>query len=563
MRLAGRLLWRYLVTGRPLWGPGDNASFLHDATVDYRAKPRERLTRARWRRLLRRHLALTVPTALAIWDVRAAGLYVLLGACALTAYAAKALVAWWPQRVVERDYVIPTWEVVAKLIGARHSRRHARRAVVLPVGWGTDDDVAEAPELSVRIHLPVLALDERTKERIARAAAQRLGIREYAAQWTILGTRTWVDLSLKTHAPSALDFRDVRKLWVDASPTRPLVGLGPKRVPVYADLDNDGPHIGVSGGTGTGKSTLMRIILAKRVAAGAGLMVLDYKVISHPWAARIAREDPNRVRYLVDEEPINDAVMAVFTEFQRRREILKEQGAEALEGFRPVDVLVEELNSLAERLSKWWGHERRRVLAEAKADGLDAPYLPTVCPSVDALAALVQMGRELGIRVHFAGQRLDASALSPRNGGAIRESITNRFLAKYTRQTWRMLCDGVPFEAFPGGPRGIWTAVVGGEVTHFRVPVLSNEEAYELAMGGEAPAGSILGAGAVLEAHERKAVSWTLGEAWKQIPGCPSLDALRQAVQRAKLEPLGRRGNALLYDPAELRGLYARAIERL
>jgi hypothetical protein len=555
--------WRYLVTGRPLWGPGDNASFLHDATTDYRAGPVEKLTRARWRRLARRHAALTVPALLALWDWRATALYVLLAALAGGGYLSWVISLWWPQRAVRREFVYPTWLVIARIIDAPRGRRHAVRAVQLPAGYGSekDDETGEAPELVVRIHLPVVALDEGTQKRIAVAAGQRLGIPDVSASWVVKGTTTYVDLTPRAQVPRSLRFSEVRHYFDEASPTKPFLGLAAKRVPVYADLDNDGPHTGASGGSGTGKSTLMRIFLAKRVASGAGLVVCDFKVTSHPWARRIAQVDSSRVVYVTDEEPIFHAIMAVYAEFERRRELLKTD-PEALEGFRPVDLLVEELNSLASRLRTWWGHERRRQLAEAKENGEDM-YLPVVPPCIEALAALVQMGRELGIRVHFAAQRLDASALSPKDGGAVRESITNRFLAKYTRQTWAMLCGGVPFEAFPGGPRGIWTAVISGVVTHFRVPVLSNEEAYEIVMAGVAPSGPVLGAARWVPAAERKAVSMSLGEAWELIPGCPSLPALQKAVARAELVPTGKHRNAHLYDAAALFSLYGHPTEMI
>lgn len=545
-----RGVWRYLVTGRPLWGPGDNASFLRDATADHRGGPVERLSRARWRRVARRHAGITVPAGLALVDVRLVAAYVLLLAGIAVTVAARMLLRWWPQRAVRREYVVPTWTVVARILGVPARRREAIRAMRLPAGFGMEGTGEE--ELVVRIHLPMVALDEGTQKRIATAAGQRLGITDPAASWVIRGAHAHVDLSPRVHAPRSLAFADVRDYWEDASATRPFVGLGPKRVPVYADLDNDGPHIGVSGGTGTGKSTLLRIILARRVQSGAGLVVCDYKVNSHPFLRRIAAESPDRCVYAVDEEPISEAILAVFGEFERRRTLLKTD-ASALAYVRPIDLVIEELNSLAERLQKWWGHERRRILAEAKAMGEDAPYVPAVAPCVDALAALVQMGRELLIRCHFAAQRLDAAALSPRGGGAIRESITNRFLAGYTKATWNMLCAGVPFQAFPGGPRGIWTACVGGEVTFFRVPNLSNDEAYRLAMSGLEPTGPVIGAGRWVPASAIKKV--TLGEAWELI-GAPSLDALKQAVHRAGIESHGRRGNAYLYDVRDLEALY-------
>lgn len=541
-----RAAWRYLVTGRPVFGAGDNATFLHNATVDYRGGPIERLTHARWRRVLRRHAALTAPALLTCYDWQAAVVYVSLVAVAAITHGVLVLAAWWPQRQVRREYVYPTWTVIAKVIGQPGRRRDAVRAIALPDGFGTEDVGDE--ELSIRIHLPVVALDEGTRKRVADAAGQRLGIPDPSASWVVRGTSAYVDLSPCASVPRVLRFADVRTHWTDADATRPFVGMAPKRTPVYADLDNDGPHIGISGGTGTGKSTLLRIILAKRASSGAGIVVCDYKVNSHPFLRRLAREHPDRAVYVVDEEPISEAILAVFGEFQRRRELLKTD-PDALEHCRPIDLVIEELNSLAERLTKWWGHERRRILAEAKALDEDVPYVPTVAPCIDAMAALVQMGRELLVRVHFAAQRLDAAILSPRNGGAVRESITNRFLAKYTKKTWAMLCAGVPYQAFPGGPRGIWTAVVGDEVTHFRVPPLSDDEAYALALAGPVPSGPVIGAGRWAPVEPTRTVA--LGEAWELL-GAPSLDALRKAVNRAQLAPAGRKGNALLYDVREL-----------
>src|SRR5690349_12871513 len=63
-----RSLWRYFVTGKELAGRGDNATFLRDATEDYRHRPEEKLTRARWRRVTRRWVILGVPLVLlAVW----------------------------------------------------------------------------------------------------------------------------------------------------------------------------------------------------------------------------------------------------------------------------------------------------------------------------------------------------------------------------------------------------------------------------------------------------------------------------------------------------------------
>lgn len=576
--------WRFFVTGREVRGKGDNATWLHDATVDFRGRPVERLTRARWRRVAWRWVVLGVPWLLldahllallgravgsGAWWVSAPwlsllALYATLSACVGLAYLGHTLAGWWPQRDVRKAYVYPTWAVVSKVLGQRYSTKEAVHAVALPPGFGTEDGPDDEEELSVRIHLPVVPLDEGVKKRLAAAAGERLGMPDPSAAWLVKGDEAYVDLSPRALPPRHLLYAEVRDLVINADPARPLVGLAAGRRPVHADLDNDGPHIGISGGTGTGKSSILRVVLSRRVRAGAALVVCDYKVTSHKWARRIAGEDRARVLYVTDEEEISEAILAVFAEFSRRRDVLK-TNPDALDGFRDVDLLVEELNSLASMMRKWWGHERRRIVQEAKDAGESVPYVPTVPPAVDALAALVQMGRELRIRVHFAAQRLDASALAPKDGGAIRESITNRFLAKYTKAAWNMLCAGIPYEAFPGGPRGIWTAVVNGEVTHFRVPFMTDEEAYLLAMSGPAPSGPLLGGAALDTGYARPAVTRTvtLGEAWELIPGCPSLAALQKRVQREQVPVLGKQGNASVYDVGALLALYGAPAERV
>lgn len=544
--LVIRSLVRYLVTGKPLWGPGDNATWLHAATADYRGGPVEKLGKARWRRVAYRWALIGIPLVIIAihgigWSLFA---YALPWAVTGATIGILHFRAWWPQRHVRRDFVYPIWTVLCKITGEKFNKRAAVRAIELPAEFGTEGDHQE--ELSVRINLPLIPLDDGLKRRIVLSAGERLGLSDPASSWVVRGTRAYVDLSPRTFPPRKLVFADVRSLWLEADPAKPLVGLAAGRKPVYADLDNEGPHIGVSAGTGAGKSTLLRLVLSRRMMDGSALVVCDYKVTSHPWAARIAREDSSRCLYVTDEEEIHEAILKVFGEFQRRRNILK-TSPEALEDFRRVDLLIEELNSLAMMLRKWWGHERKRLMAIDKDE-----FYPVTCPSVDAMAALVQMGRELRMHVHMAGQRLDASAISPRDGGAVRESISNRFLAKYTRKAWAMLCD-VPYEAFPGGPRGIWTAVMTGSVVHFRVPWQTNEEAYELVMRSPRPSGGLLSGSPVRRQVEAPV---TLSEALPALSGCPSIDALRKAVQRAELKAVGKRGNADLFELEALRMLY-------
>lgn len=547
------LLFRFWISGRPLWGPGDNATWLHDATADYRGGPVEKLTRARWRRVAWRWGVAGVPVLFLVTLGRWWALSYLAVACGSAGFVGvRMAVLWWPARDVRREFVFPVWAVVCKLMGERYSRKVAVRAVALPPGFGQDLEQVDAPELTVRLHFPAVPLDDGLKKRVAMAAGERLGMPEPSASWMVKGSRAWVDLSPKKVPPRSLAYGEVRSLVMDASASKPFVGLASGRMPVYADLDNDGPHIGISAGTGAGKSTLLRLVLARRIHAGVGVVACDYKVISHRWLRRIAQTDPHRVIYAIEPEEISEAILAVFAEFSRRREVLKTD-PDALEGFREVDLLVEELNSTAAMLRKWWGHERREIIQKAKDNGEPVPYVPVVPPCVDALGVLVQAGRELRIHVDVAAQRLDASILAPKDGGAVRESFSNRFLARYTKKAWTMLADSVPFQAFPGGPTGVWAAVQNGGVTFFRAPFMTDDEAYALAMGGEPPAGPVLGGARLIQPHQQQRLV-TIGEAWELV-GAQSRAALEKAVQRAELVSAGKRGNAHLYDVRELERL--------
>jgi len=69
----------------------------------------------------------------------------------------------------------------------------------------------------------------------------------------------------------------------------------------------------------------------------------------------------------------------------------------------------------------------------------------------------------------------------------------------------------------------------------------------------------VLGGARLIQHHEQRSIERLvkLSDAAGMLPAHPSLDALRQRVKRAELEPKGREGSALLYDLADLERLYA------
>ena len=507
--LAARSGFRYFITGRPILAAGDNATFLHDASVDYRNRPYERLTRARWRRVARRWAFVATPSGLLVAE-KAADLtefaWQHFGATPpgwtdvpygnlLQAYAVAMPVgigAWaypkvrhaWKMREPRREFILPAARVLCAVTGTRFHRRQALQMIDLPPGWGEELEDGAEP-MAVRVHLPQVPLDSRRKNKITETVGARLGMPDALADWHDAGGRAWVDLRPAALPPSTLTYADVQEAIEAAPMERPVVGMSVGRVIHTADFDNDSPHLAASGGTGAGKSTLFRLILPQRMAHGAGLVVLDFKKWSHDWARGLPR---NRVIYVHRIGEIHETCVAIGEELQRRIEL---DSREDLDTLRTVDVLVEEANTLIPMLRRYWTELRAEIKRTNRAALEDDPYAdvtepPVTSPAVLALEMLVNMGRELHMHAHYAGQRLSASIFGG-NGGDKRASFQTRFLAKWDRTAWKMLAGDVRYMVCPGGPRGIWALVQGGTATIIRVPNVSTGEARALALSSPEP----------------------------------------------------------------------------
>ena len=605
--LATQSAWRYFITGHPVLGsPRDNATLLHDATVYYGDHPRPRLTRARWRRLARRWAALGVPGSLAGMEGFARLVDILPGAApewatwpyaeTLTGYAVAApltagaiyaprLVREWRARELRREIIYPATKVACAILGQKWDRRTALSMLELPPGFGEPSDDDDAPQPEVRLYLPPVPLDTRVKARIAANVGARLGLPDAQGEWREFGGRAWVTLQGADVPPRRVDLSDavkldddnatsgkLRDLILSADLDRPIIGVASGGRVVRLDFADDSPNVAASGGTGTGKSTMLRLLAVQRMRNGAGRVILDLKGVSHPYARRLP---PSRVLYFHRIEDIHDAAVAIGEELFRRRDeaVAAQTRGEPMPAFRPIDVDVEEANSLIDDLNAYWTTKRReikaenKILDEANPYGTPEPEPPVPSPAVTALGFLIQMGRELSMFPFYAGQRLSAGAFGGR-GGDRRESFQQRALAKWTRQTWKMLCPDVPYRVCPSGPRGMWAVVRGDRVDMVRVPFVSVDMAVQMIMdspdSGEPVLSAIGGVrvqvsgrtvpGEVVRTSLADRVSGqlsTLSDA-VSVLGVSSVEALRSAVKQDATFPApavqGGPGKAHLYD---------------
>jgi hypothetical protein len=569
--LVVRGLWRYFVTGRPLWGKGDNATFLLDATTDYRGGPVERLSRARWRRVARRHAGVTAPLCLLAWDWRAAALYALLALVGVGGWLGYLVALWWPQRAVRRTYVYPAARVLAKVTGQKFRRRAALRDILLPAGYGE-----EPTEIPVVVFLPDIPLDAGTKRRVVEALGPRLGLPDATARWIEVGERIRVELLPQLLPPVSVRLADLMDELLAAPLAQPVVGVQGKGHVIHMDFNNDSPHTLGSAGSGAGKSTLYKFVAMQRLRhPNTYAIMLDFKKWSHlRWMGRL---EPGRV-LIEDEVPrIHEVLCRVLDELLWRKSFNLDQERE-LEALPTVDVYVEEINTLMSLLQEYWKAEVARRKSEARAmlrrakdsedEGLieeaeealaAANGLSATSPAIQALRYGVNLGREFRIHFHLIGQSMSAKAAGGRD---TRESFRTRLLARWDAKTWKMLADGVPFIACPAGPTGIWAHVHGAEVEIVRVPFVADADAVAYVQGGPRPSLPMFhGDAIVAEVRPALDASASLRDLVPMLPA-PGLgiDALRKAAQRPGFPaPVGTvvRGVAAEYSVAEVLAWFA------
>lgn len=419
----------------------------------------------------------------------------------------------------------------------------------------------------VEITLPAnFDANSQRMERIVTAASARLGIEAPRPKWELTGAKPMLILTAAVPPPGQVAFLDVADAIARARADELVLGIGREGRTVTVSLSGDSPHLGLSIGSGGGKSVTAELLAAQAAYRGSVVLVLDFpKLVSLP----ALRHLPN-VAYCDSAALVHAGCVWLAHELEDRAALVRKHtdhdGIYRGPRLNRLLVICEESNALMNRLKRYWSDTRQ------KGD-------PKASPAIDGLELALLMGRQLYINLVMIGQYLTAAATGSGRDGAGRENLGVRILGRATTNNWKNL---VPEHPYPGKTKRPGRVhVVTDDCRETQIVNISHAEARHLAVsglvtacpermpgrqhvsmqpmppvsgppnGGDQQVVSI-GGPPVLMPPVLDGVSLSEAAGLGMLPG--TLHAARKRAQRDPdhPQPIARRGRALLYDPQEL-----------
>jgi hypothetical protein len=371
-----------------------------------------------------------------------------------------------PQSLVAR---IESWAWVERL------RRLRERALARPrkwadavrawkpVAWHLERQARKEEEAALVLRVPPEAeLGDGEQQRLTALVNRRLP-GEWEARWN--HQDFLVTFKHPPRPPQRVLFSEVRDL-IDALPeTQVLLGLGTRNEAIVLDFEAETPHVGVSMGTGGGKSSTLRSIVIQQIRKGAEkFIVIDPKLISLDCLDGIPE-----VEIYTEIEEQWAAVARFSAEMERRYQIKKRDKSAT---FPRWFLILEEQNDFAEESYQTW--------ADIKQKG--DPARPPVFGQV---AKSLFKGRQANMNVISVYQRLTARAAG---GTELRDQYGAKILARFSPQAWNSLVATTPR---PKSSRhnGRAIVVIGGSERVCQMVYVGEDEAREYALNGRQPVG--------------------------------------------------------------------------
>lgn len=315
------------------------------------------------------------------------------------------------------------------------------------------------PCIEIRAPEGVL-IDDELATKIRKALGAKFGL-DLTESWDQVGPQARGRYRVRERPPSSVVLADIRAALRHAADHEIVLGIAAGNRPVIVSLDDDAPHIGLSAGSGAGKSVFAMTAAGQILARGGRVVILDTKG-SHRWARGIPG-----VTVCMDIADIHAALLGID-------KLATERNREAFiqpDGWDPgerVFVVFEEMNATIALLRSWW--------AEVRDQGD-----PKICPSIAAYRRILFTGRSAKVNLLAIAQMLTGNASG---GPEARENLGIRALARYSANNWKMLAPECPMPK-KSRVRGRWQIVVAGVATECQVAYLTAADVAELAAAGQ------------------------------------------------------------------------------
>ncbi len=466
LRVAARF-----ISGRPLDGAHrTNSTFLQRADKDI--SPRGRASR--WHHLPGYHRSawrmgtLTAVTAF-LYGLAYHALLTISATCT-AAVTALAYGIWRARRAIRmlghnRSLVQPLYQTLAPMVGHPY-RDIPSRYLSVPLDYRDNENA------SIRLTLPPTWEGKLAQQKDVSS----LVIRRLGGDWDSFFNHTvkppYVDFRRSPAPPSSVAFSDIRAAYDSGSANTLILGIGARNDVISVSLDSDSPHFALSIGTGGGKSSVGRGIIAYLIHHGVERIdIVDPKRVSQNWARGIPGVYIHRTMATQME-----AIHSVRERMDSRYDSLDSD--ETLTFPRHV-LLIEEQNSWISYAQQYWDDYRRDL------DPPERAKVPRKNPALGDLAYILFQGRQACVNVFSIYQRMSAAASG---GGDLRENYGAKLLARFSPQTWKILVGTTPV---PRSSRiaGRAMFVLGDEHRAVQLAFLTEPEARAYALAGcRAPA---------------------------------------------------------------------------
>lgn len=463
---AGRFL-----AGRPMDGKRrTNATFLRRASHQYdeHARMGSWHWRAGWQRGALRAGTLAGALGLAYGMLAARTVTVAAGlaACALGIVAggflARIRIRDW---TLDRKIRYPLYATAAQITG-HDPTANPRHHLIVP------RDYSKNPKAKIVYNLPY-TWEGRTQDqkRISDLFARRLG-----GEWDMIphfsAHPPYLEFMPSPAPPASVNFADILPYLEKSDSNSIVLGIGTHATIASINLDSESPHVAITMGTGGGKSSLLRLIVAQLIRHGVRRIdIIDPKRISHDWARNI----PGVYIHRTMAEQIK-AVHAFRIEMESRYDTLEQESGAGLPltEFPRHVLLIEEQNSWIQYARQYWKDYRNELTAAERSRISAEP------PVISDLGFILFQGRQSRMNVFSVFQRMSAAASG---GGDMRENYYAKLLARFSPQTWKLLVGTTPVPR-SSKINGRAKFVLGEDDRWIQLAFITEAEAQEYAARG-------------------------------------------------------------------------------